>query len=167
MIAGHDIAMALRQAYWAMHRRADALLQPFGVTANQFVLLAILAEQEGVTQQELVRLASSDANTVRAMLLLLERAGLVLRRRHATDGRARLVLLTDKGRRTFTDLWNRSRAFHKELLATIGPGASLFVQQLQAISASPAGSSQTAQPAAPSVRHKLKKRLRSSQSRSM
>ena len=55
MIGGHDIAMALRAAYWAMHREADALLQPHGVTANQFVLMSILAEDKGLTQQEMVR----------------------------------------------------------------------------------------------------------------
>ena len=49
MIGGHDIAMALRAAYWAMHREADALLQPHGVTANQFVLMSILAEDKAVS----------------------------------------------------------------------------------------------------------------------
>ena len=90
MIGGRGIAMALRAAYWAMHREADALLQTHGVTANQFVLLSILAEDKALTQQELVRRASSDANTIRAMLMLLERSGLVVRRPHQTDGRARL-----------------------------------------------------------------------------
>ena len=37
---------------------------------------------------------SSDPNTVRAMLLLLEQRGLVVRERHPTDGRARTVALT-------------------------------------------------------------------------
>jgi len=134
MVGGHDIAMALRAAYWAMHREADALLQPHGVTANQFVLMSILAEREGFTQQELVRRASSDANTVRAMLVLLERSGIVSRRPHQTDGRARCVALTNKGRRTYSALWAESRAFHERLLAAIGPdAASAFVQQLRSL----------------------------------
>jgi DNA-binding MarR family transcriptional regulator len=134
MIGGHEIAMALRAAYWAMHREADALLQPQGVTANQFVLLSILAEGKALTQQELVRRASSDANTVRAMLVLLERGGLVSRRPHQTDGRARCVALTDQGRSTYTALWAKSRAFHEQLLAAIGPdSAPAFVQQLRSL----------------------------------
>ena len=80
MNAGHELAMKLRAAYWTMHRRADAQLARLGVTADQFVLLSILAEGEGITQQQLVRRASSDPNTVRAMLVLLERRGLVSRR---------------------------------------------------------------------------------------
>ena len=53
MVGGHDTSMALRAACRAMHREADTLLQPHGVTANQFVLMSILAEREGLTQQEL------------------------------------------------------------------------------------------------------------------
>ena len=99
MTRGHDIAMGLRAAYWAVHRRTDADLERHGVTAHQFVLLSLLSEADGITQQELVRRASSDANTVRAMLVLLERGGLLSRRPHPTDGRARQVVLTPKGRR--------------------------------------------------------------------
>ena len=131
---GHDIAMALRAAYWAMHRQADALLQPHGVTANQFVLMSVLAEHEGLTQQEIVRHANSDPNTVRAMLLLLQRTGLVSRRPHPTDRRARLVMLTDKGQRTYTALWAKSQTFHQHLVAAIGPHAAPgFVRHLRSL----------------------------------
>ena len=115
MSVGHNIAMALRSAYWAMHRSADAVLAPFGVTANQFVLLSLLADQDGITQQQLVERASSDANTVRAMLLLLEDDGLISRRAHPTDGRARAVVLTARGRRTYQRLWADSQSFRRRL----------------------------------------------------
>ena len=139
MVGGHDIAMALRAAYWAMHREADALLQPHGVTANQFVLLSILAEGKVLSQQDVVRRASSDANTVRAMLVLLERGGLVSRRPHHSDGRVRSVALTAKGRSTYTALWAKSRAFHERLLAAIGAdSAPTFVRQLRSLENMPA-----------------------------
>lgn len=107
--------MGLRSAYWAMHRRADAELTRLGVTADQFVLLSILSDGDGMTQQELGKQASSDPNTVRAMLVLLEARGLVSRKPHPTDGRARNVLLTAKGRRTFKHLWSNSNAFRVRL----------------------------------------------------
>jgi DNA-binding MarR family transcriptional regulator len=87
-----------------MHRQTQSLLSGYGFTAVQYVLLALLNNEDGVTQQELTRRASSDPNTVRATLLLLERDGLVVRRSHRTDRRARRILLTDKGRRTYTKL---------------------------------------------------------------
>ena len=95
---GHDLAMALRAAYLALHRRTNAELARFGLTADQFVVLTTLAEGDGVTQKELVRRTGSDANTMSEMLARLERRGLVSRERHATDGRARTVALTEQGR---------------------------------------------------------------------
>jgi len=121
MATGHDIAMGLRAGYWAMHRQTDACFAKRGVTADQFVLLALLAEQDGITQQELVRRASSDANTVRAMLVLLESRGFVARGRHRTDRRARSVTLTRKGRRIFERLWAESEPLRERLLAAFRP----------------------------------------------
>src|SRR6185369_2330874 len=93
------LAMALRNAYLTMHRKADTYFARFGVTADQLVLLQILADEGAATQQQLVKRASSDPNTVRAMLLLLEGRGFVSRKPHPVDGRARSVSLTKKGRR--------------------------------------------------------------------
>ncbi len=121
MASGHDVAMGLRAAYWGMHRRTDACLARRGVTADQFVLLALLTEQDGITQQELVRRASSDANTVRAMLMLLEGRGLVARERHPTDRRARSVTLTRKGRRAYERLWMDSERLREHLIAAFQP----------------------------------------------
>src|SRR6516164_8998111 len=79
MTSGRGVARALRAAYLALHRQTDDCFAKDGVTADQFVLLAALAEADAVTQQELVRHVGSDPNTVRAMLLLLEGRGLVAR----------------------------------------------------------------------------------------
>lgn len=122
MSTGHEVAMALRSAYWALHRRTDACLQPLGVTANQFVLLALLAEEDRVTQRRLVERASSDQNTVRPMLVALETKGLVVRGRHPTDGRAWSVALTAKGRRTYKKLWEKSDACRERLMSALHPG---------------------------------------------
>ena len=99
MARAHVLALGLRAAYLAMHRRTNACLAKTGCTADQFVLLGLLTHGDAVTQQELVRRASSDPNTVRAMLVLLEKRGLIARVGHPTDGRARSVTLTAEGRR--------------------------------------------------------------------
>lgn len=144
MTSGHDVAMGLRAAYWAMHRQTDACLAKHGVTADQFVLLALLAEQDRITQQELVRRASSDANTVRAMLVLLERRGLIARERHPTDHRAHSVTLTRKGRQTYERLWTESEPLRERLLAAFRPKEAdtlveLLARLSQAVTPSPAG----------------------------
>lgn len=127
---GHQVAMALRTAYWNMHRQADACLKPFDVTANQFVLLSLLADRDGITQQELVQRASSDPNTVSAMLAVLEEKGLIARKRHPTDGRAWSVTLSPEGRRTYELLWAESVPFRENLLDGFQPEEAETLRQL-------------------------------------
>jgi DNA-binding MarR family transcriptional regulator len=121
MRSGHEIAWALRAAYLALHRQTNDCFAKDGVTADQFVLLSALADADAVTQQELVRRVSSDPNTVRAMLLLLEGRGLVARERHPADGRARCVTLTVKGRQAFKKLWSKSEPLRARLLNAFRP----------------------------------------------
>ena len=116
------LPLGLRLAYLAMHRQTDACLAKKGCTADQFVLLGLLARKDAVTQQELVRRASSDPNTVRAMLVLLEKRGLVARTGHPTDRRARSVVLTQKGRRLHRALWADTEPLRQRLLALFRPG---------------------------------------------
>ena len=135
MTSRHDVAMGLRTAYWAMHRQTEACLAKHGVTANQFVLLALLAEGDGVTQQELVRRASSDPNTIRAMLLLLENRGFVARSEHPTDGRALCITLTRKGCRTYEKLLKDTEPLRQRILTIFqSEEMDIFVQFLARIS---------------------------------
>ena len=121
MTSGREVARALRAAYLALHRQTNDCFARDGVTADQFVLLSALADADAVTQQELVRRVSSDPNTVRAMLLLLEGRGLVARQRHPADGRARCVRLTAKGRQVFQKLWTKSEPLRARLQAAFRP----------------------------------------------
>jgi DNA-binding MarR family transcriptional regulator len=134
MKTGHQVARALRAAYLALHRQTNDCFAKDGVTADQFVLLASLAEADAVTQQELVRRASSDPNTVRAMLLLLEGRGLVARDRHPSDGRARCVTLTAKGRQVFKKLWTKSEPLRARLMSAFRPDeATALVEWLRRV----------------------------------
>lgn len=110
-----SLGMRLRVAYLTMHRRFNGQFAAAGATADQFVLLTLLAEEDGVTQRELARRCASDANTITAMLGRLERQRLVERRPHATDGRARCVHLTEAGRTLQERLARESAALHQRL----------------------------------------------------
>jgi DNA-binding MarR family transcriptional regulator len=91
--------MQLRAAYLAMHRQTNVHLAGLGITADQFVCLLILRDEDGIIQRELVERASSDQNTMRAVLMLLEEKGYVRRERDERDARARVVRLTASGRK--------------------------------------------------------------------
>jgi DNA-binding MarR family transcriptional regulator len=121
MTSGREVARALRSAYLALHRQTNACFAKDGVTADQFVLLAVLAEADAVIQQELVRRVGSDPSTMRAMLLLLESRGLVAREPHPADGRARCVTLTGKGREVFEKLLKKSEPLRAQLMAAFRP----------------------------------------------
>jgi DNA-binding MarR family transcriptional regulator len=114
---GPELPRLLRAAYFGMHRVSDAHFSRHGVTADQFVLLKCLEEQDAITQQELARRASSDPSTIRAMLVLLEGRGLVARGRHPDDWRARVVTLTAKGRRLSGRLWRTSEPIRAQMLS--------------------------------------------------
>jgi DNA-binding MarR family transcriptional regulator len=112
---GHALAIALRGAYLAMHRRTSAALAAEGATAEQFVVLHALSQGEAITQQELVERTSSDPNTLRAILVLLERQQLISRRKHPTDGRAKTVTITRQGRSALKRLWQHTEAIREEI----------------------------------------------------
>jgi DNA-binding MarR family transcriptional regulator len=142
MIYGHELALALRSAYLSMHRRADAVLARFGVTADQFVLMTVISEGDGLTQQDLVRRLSSDASTVRAMLLLLEERALVRRAAHPSDGRARCVSLTPKGRRALQRMIDASQSIRTRILEALGPDQVNSLESLLACVAESMASAQ-------------------------
>lgn len=135
-----ELPMALRAAYLSMHRQSDARFAEHGVTADQFVLLATLSRGHAMTQRELARRMPSDPSTVRAMLVLLEKQGLVQRDMHPSDSRARTVTLTPSGKRKFQKLWNAGESIRTTMLEAIRPDeAANLVRLLTRIAESLSG----------------------------
>ncbi len=104
----HRLGMQLRRAYFSLRRCSNAHCATLGANGDQFVLLKLLAEEEGVVQQDLVQRGGYDATTTGNMLRLLERRDLVVRKPDPRDGRAKRVHLTAKGRDLQRDLWQHS-----------------------------------------------------------
>jgi DNA-binding MarR family transcriptional regulator len=114
-----ELPLALRAAYHGLHRQSDMQFAEHGVTADQFVLLATLARGNALTQRELASRMPSDPSTVRAMLVLLERRGLVSRNTHPTDGRARTVALTKAGRQKFQQVWEAGQSIRDQMVSSL------------------------------------------------
>ncbi|TWU62628.1 HTH-type transcriptional regulator MgrA [Crateriforma conspicua] len=109
------IPMRLRRAYLTIHRNAQEHFSQFGVTVDQYVLLSVVADEEGVIQSEISRRMASDINTVGAMLKLLEEEKLIRRTRCPDDGRARRVYLTAKGAAMQKKLLKAAEAIHEAI----------------------------------------------------
>lgn len=114
-----ELPLALRSAYLTLHRRSDAVFVEYGITADQFVLLATLARGQAMTQRELAARMPSDPSTVRAMLVLLEKQGLVSRAAHPTDARARTVTLTKSGQRTFQQAFEAGQEVRDQMAESL------------------------------------------------
>jgi DNA-binding MarR family transcriptional regulator len=109
------LPMAMRAAYFTLHRETDSCFSDLGITADQFVLMATLDREHAVTQRELAKRMPSDPSTVRAMLVLLENQGLVVREPHPSDARAKSVSLTSKGKKKFEQLWVASESIRQSM----------------------------------------------------
>ncbi len=131
-----DLPMALRSAYLTMHRQSDVVFRRFGVTADQFVLLATLSRGQALTQRDLASRMTSDPSTVRAMLVLLEKQGLIVRDVHPQDSRARTVSLSAAGKRKFQKLWTASESLRTKMFDSLRPtGAAMLVKLLRQLTA--------------------------------
>ncbi|SCY78679.1 MarR family winged helix-turn-helix transcriptional regulator [Desulfoluna spongiiphila] len=68
------------------------------ITPENFVVLAMLVNQEGVHQSELARLTRKNRHNMARIIASLEQKGCVQRRSDGGDKRRQLVFLTDEGR---------------------------------------------------------------------
>lgn len=83
-------------------------------------ILKYLAHGDGVTQSSIVNFSHLRAPTVSAELALMEREGLVKRRKNENDGREILVFLTEKGRKTDNDIRKSFEKTEKVMTASLG-----------------------------------------------
>jgi DNA-binding MarR family transcriptional regulator len=93
----------LRKAWYGLNQTFRQRIAHLGVTPDQFSIMRWLAEGDpaGLTQREITDLMSSDPNTITSTLSRMEKAGLVTRKPHESDGRAHRVILLEEGRKAF------------------------------------------------------------------
>jgi DNA-binding MarR family transcriptional regulator len=118
MLKIHELPVNLSIAYKVMYRYSDACCKKHGITAYQFVLLILLAEEDGITQQMIVERAYSDPNTISAMLKLLEKKGMVKRDKHLTDGRKHKITITQKGHNAYKKALRDSEIVRKRVYSS-------------------------------------------------
>ena len=73
-------------------------IAPLGIVPGQFPALLALWEKDGLTQKELLATLDIEQATLANTLTRMERDGLLTRKEHPADARARTIHLTEKGR---------------------------------------------------------------------
>jgi DNA-binding MarR family transcriptional regulator len=101
-----------------------------GVTLRQTVLMAAIAEAEGASQSDLVRITGVDRSTLAEMMARMEGRGLIARAAAADDGRAKSVRLTADGRRKLQMGLPAIRAVDRALLAALPAGRRSALQTI-------------------------------------
>lgn len=79
------------------HGLADRI-RPLGLAPAQFMTLLELWREDGITQRDLVARLDVEQATMANTLKRMERDGLITRRAHSADARARTIHLTDRAR---------------------------------------------------------------------
>src|SRR2546421_6434211 len=113
------LPLLLRRAWYGLNQAFRRRITHLGLTPGQFTILRTLLENDGITQRELTELMSSDPNTVASLLERMEQAGLVERRAHEKDRRAKCLRLDPRGRRKYEAARALALAMQAEILASL------------------------------------------------
>ena len=93
----------LRRAWYGLNQAFRRRIAHLGITPDQFTVMRILLENDenGITQRELTHFMTSDPNTVASLVERMETAGLLVRKTHEKDRRARRLQLLPGGKRKY------------------------------------------------------------------
>ena len=118
-----NLGYLIWQVTMLWQRQMNSDLSKVGLTYTQFIMLAslgwLLKKSENVTQKELANFSNTDRMMVSKVLRTLQEKGLVDRKEHDTDTRAKCAFLTEKGKsileEAFTIKLNSNNKFFKNL----------------------------------------------------
>ena len=93
----------LRRCWYNLNQTFRKRIAHTGVTPDQFTVMRTLlgGNSQGMTQSELTKIMSSDANTIASLLERMEATGLVERKVHEKDRRAYRIVVKAPGQRKY------------------------------------------------------------------
>lgn len=112
---------AIRKASRQITRFYDAQLEPSGLRITQYLTLAALYELGSAAINTLAERLDIERTAMGKMAGFLERGGLISISPSPSDGRSRLVALTEEGRSLFkraTPLWEEAQRQFEQLNGT-------------------------------------------------
>jgi DNA-binding MarR family transcriptional regulator len=97
-------------------------LAPLGIEPREFALLRVVGQEEGRTQQAVGEDLGVHPSRMVSLVDGLEARGMIERRPHPLDRRARALHLTDAGRRLLGEAYAAGSAFERHLIAGLDEG---------------------------------------------
>ncbi len=92
---------------------------PLGIVPGQFPALLALWEKDGLTQKELLSMLDIEQATLANTLTRMERDGLIIRKEHPADARARTIHVTEQGSSIRDDAYRTAMQINEEVLADL------------------------------------------------
>ncbi|OON41658.1 MarR family transcriptional regulator [Izhakiella australiensis] len=99
--------------------RLNAELAQLGITAPQNAVLLAVAGNPRISNAELARAAFVTPQTMQAILVNLQRSGLIARKSHPDHGRVIMTELTEAGLKAVTDGAKAADAVEKQMLSSL------------------------------------------------
>jgi DNA-binding MarR family transcriptional regulator len=128
--------MLLRRAWFGLNQAFRRRCAELGLTPDQYTVLRTLHEGDahGMTQNELVAAMCSDPNTIASLLRRMEAGGLIERRPHEDDRRARRVLVLPAGHRLYLRARRVALALQNQILQVLpAPARDPFLAHLEQV----------------------------------
>src|SRR5580704_15047938 len=127
--AGQRIGMVLKRAEQAMLRAKSAALKPAGLTLAQYVALAELDRQPGITGATLARACLVTSQAMMVVHKSLEEQGLIVRSPHPRHPNVLELYITDVGSEVLDAARHRAEPVERRVTDTFSP------EELQALAA--------------------------------
>jgi DNA-binding MarR family transcriptional regulator len=113
----YQLSVASNAVSSAIARTYETL---FGLRVPEWRLIAVLAEEEGITQQTLVARTEMDKMTVSRAAQALVSRGLVTRVPHGIDKRSHALALSHDGRALYAQIAPMALELERRLLTELG-----------------------------------------------
>ena len=98
-----QLCFSLYAATIAVNRTYKPLLDGFGLTYPQYLVLSTLWEQDGLAVSAIAERLALESSTITPLVKRLESAGFLTRERNPKDERQVIVRLTTKGRSLYEE----------------------------------------------------------------
>jgi DNA-binding MarR family transcriptional regulator len=108
----HDVSRMRRRAF-------DEYMKPLGITRAQWWIIAHLSRRDGMVQTELASMLDVGKPSLSAVIDRLEKSGLIERRPHPSDRRAKSIFMTQKARKLLTQMQAAERKYNELILCDL------------------------------------------------
>jgi len=106
------------------------ILSSFEITPDQWVIMMILWEKDGITQKEIAERAYRDETTVGRMIYNLEKKEFIKRLQDKSDRRFLRVYVTDKGKKLKREVYGVSIEAQKRVTQGVTEEELTFLNEI-------------------------------------